>query len=386
MTTLQVDTAYWETGLWMLVVGIGSGMFNSPNTAAMMGTVPAKRRGIAAGARMMLQNTGAVLSIAFVLAIVTAAVPKPVLFKIFSGLASGLGQAKLDPFIANMHTALWVLAATSLVGAGGLAAAPAPPARRGGRARPHRRGGVVGMSDAELRLRIGEVAELTGTTPRTIRYYEEKGLLTEAPERESGRAPHLYGPGRRPAARAPAPARAARRLARRAQGAVRGRGDRVRPCGASSAPATTRCASARSSPSRSATWTASSSSSATAATRSPSSRPSSWPGGGACAPASATSTEPRRRHDRRPRRRPRGPVRRGARRGRRVLRGRPRRGVRPARPQRRRQDDHPARAHHAAAPDRGPRRGGRLRRAARVAGRAREHRLRPAGAERPTPP
>jgi MFS family permease len=102
----------------MLVVGIGSGMFNSPNTAAMMGTVPAKRRGIAAGARMMVQNTGAVLSIAFVLAIITAAVPKPVLFKIFSGLASGLGQAKLDPFIANMHTALWVLAATSLVGAG----------------------------------------------------------------------------------------------------------------------------------------------------------------------------------------------------------------------------------------------------------------------------
>jgi len=118
MTTLQVDTAYWETGLWMLIVGIGSGMFNSPNTAAMMGAVPAKRRGIAAGARTMLQNTGAVLSIAFVLAIVTAAVPKPVLFKIFSGLASGLGQAKLDPFIANMHTALWVLAATSLVGAG----------------------------------------------------------------------------------------------------------------------------------------------------------------------------------------------------------------------------------------------------------------------------
>jgi hypothetical protein len=84
----------------------------------MMGTVPACRRGIAAGARMMLQNTGAVLSIAFVLAIVTSAVPKDVLFKIFSGLASGLTDAQLAPFIQNMHTALWVLAATSLVGAG----------------------------------------------------------------------------------------------------------------------------------------------------------------------------------------------------------------------------------------------------------------------------
>jgi hypothetical protein len=84
----------------------------------MMGSVPAHRRGIAAGARTMLQNTGAVISIAFVLAIITAAVPEDVLFKIFSGLASGLSDAKLAPFIANMHTALWVLAATSLVGAG----------------------------------------------------------------------------------------------------------------------------------------------------------------------------------------------------------------------------------------------------------------------------
>jgi MFS family permease len=117
MTTLQPQSPYWQSTVWLLLVGIGSGMFNSPNTAAMMGTVPEHRRGIAAGARTMLQNTGAVISIAFVLAIVTAAVPKQVLFKIFSGLASGLSDAKLAPFIDNMHTALWVLAATSVVGA-----------------------------------------------------------------------------------------------------------------------------------------------------------------------------------------------------------------------------------------------------------------------------
>ncbi len=118
MTTLGVDTAYWQSALWLALVGVGSGMFNSPNTAAMMGTVPVHRRGIAAGARTMLQNTGAVLSIAFVMGIVTSAVPKDVLLAIFSGVASGLSAAQLNPFVHNMHTALWVLAATSLAGAG----------------------------------------------------------------------------------------------------------------------------------------------------------------------------------------------------------------------------------------------------------------------------
>jgi EmrB/QacA subfamily drug resistance transporter len=117
MTVLDVGTGYWVSAVWLTLVGVGSGMFNSPNTAAMMGTVPASRRGVAAGARMMLQNTGAVLSIAFVLAIVTTAVPKDVLFKIFSGVATGLSDAQLAPFVHNMHTALWVLAATSVVGA-----------------------------------------------------------------------------------------------------------------------------------------------------------------------------------------------------------------------------------------------------------------------------
>jgi DNA-binding transcriptional MerR regulator len=42
-------------------------------------------------------------------------------------------------------------------------------------------------------LRIGDVAKLAGTTPRTIRYYEELGLLPQAPERPSG-GHRLYSP------------------------------------------------------------------------------------------------------------------------------------------------------------------------------------------------
>ena len=45
------------------------------------------------------------------------------------------------------------------------------------------------MSNAQAsksELRIGEVAKLAGTTPRTIRYYEEIGLLPAAGGREPG--------------------------------------------------------------------------------------------------------------------------------------------------------------------------------------------------------
>jgi DNA-binding transcriptional MerR regulator len=47
---------------------------------------------------------------------------------------------------------------------------------------------VMGQPESEVRtMRIGEVAELTSTTPRTIRYYEEIGLLAGGTEREIGK-------------------------------------------------------------------------------------------------------------------------------------------------------------------------------------------------------
>jgi len=42
------------------------------------------------------------------------------------------------------------------------------------------------LSERGAELRIGEVAKLAGTTPRTIRYYEEIGLLPVSGGREPG--------------------------------------------------------------------------------------------------------------------------------------------------------------------------------------------------------
>ena len=183
MTTLQADSPYWQSAIWLALVGIGSGMFNSPNTAAMMGTVPPHRRGIAAGARMMLQNTGAVLSIAFVLAIITSVDPEDVLFKIFSGVRTGSRDAQLEPFIHNMHD--------GAVGAGRHLAgrrrrvAPAP------RAAP-RRAVAATAEVAGDRLRIGEVAKRRRARRRARSATTRRSASSPAAATATaGRAPHL---------------------------------------------------------------------------------------------------------------------------------------------------------------------------------------------------
>ena len=119
MTTLAGRHPLLAEQLWLLLVGIGSGMFNSPEHGGDDGHRARHRRGIAAGARTMLQNTGAVISIAFVLAIVTAAVPQagPVQ-DLLRPRQRALATRSSSRSSHNMHTALWVLALTSLVGAG----------------------------------------------------------------------------------------------------------------------------------------------------------------------------------------------------------------------------------------------------------------------------
>ena len=58
-TLIGVDTPYWEIALLMVVVGAGNGIFNSPNTRAIMNSVRPEQRGIASGTRTLLTNAGA---------------------------------------------------------------------------------------------------------------------------------------------------------------------------------------------------------------------------------------------------------------------------------------------------------------------------------------
>ena len=60
---LPVDFPYWAFALLIFCNGIGSGLFASPNTSAIMSSVPARHRGAASGMRATFQNSGISLSI-----------------------------------------------------------------------------------------------------------------------------------------------------------------------------------------------------------------------------------------------------------------------------------------------------------------------------------
>ncbi len=117
----HLTTPYWRLALWMGIAGIGSGLFNSPNTSSIMNAAGLKHRGEASGIRSLTTNTGMLVSIAFSLVLVTASIPKAAMLAIFAGTVQGLHgsaeTASLHGFIHGLHVAFWTMAGISLIAA-----------------------------------------------------------------------------------------------------------------------------------------------------------------------------------------------------------------------------------------------------------------------------
>jgi MFS family permease len=83
---LPVNFPYWAFALLVALNGIGSGMFASPNTSSIMGSVPASERGAASGMRSTFQNSGTALSIGVVFTLMIAGLSSSLPRTLFDGL------------------------------------------------------------------------------------------------------------------------------------------------------------------------------------------------------------------------------------------------------------------------------------------------------------
>jgi EmrB/QacA subfamily drug resistance transporter len=117
MMRINANTSLLELGIWMFIIGFGSGMFFSPNSREIMCAVPSDRRGIAAGVRTMMNNAGSVFSIALTMAIVSSSITSDAMQGLFTGTQIGSQGIAIAEFINGLKTAFAISFAISLLAA-----------------------------------------------------------------------------------------------------------------------------------------------------------------------------------------------------------------------------------------------------------------------------
>jgi EmrB/QacA subfamily drug resistance transporter len=83
LAMMQYDTPYWVIAIWMFVNGFGSGLFQPPNTSAIMASVPLDRRGTASAMRAFFNNTGMVISMTLALPLLISTIPLDQIMNMF---------------------------------------------------------------------------------------------------------------------------------------------------------------------------------------------------------------------------------------------------------------------------------------------------------------
>ena len=99
---VPVNFPYWVFALLIALNGIGSGMFASPNSSSIMGSVPARDRGAASGMRATFQNSGTAVSIGVVFTLMIAGLSRA----LPSTLSGGLTRVGVPSGVAHQIAAL----------------------------------------------------------------------------------------------------------------------------------------------------------------------------------------------------------------------------------------------------------------------------------------
>ena len=99
---IPVVFPYWIFALLIALNGIGSGMFASPNSSSIMGSVPARDRGVASGMRSTFQNSGTAISIGVVFTLMIAGLSS----SLPSTLSNGLVKVGVPSGVAHQVATL----------------------------------------------------------------------------------------------------------------------------------------------------------------------------------------------------------------------------------------------------------------------------------------
>ncbi len=119
LSTVTASTTYPILALVFGFLGIGNGMFVSPNISAIMGSVPANRRGIASAFRVTTFNVGLTASAGLAVLLLSLVVPYNTLTGLITGstaTTTSLVSNGAAQFMGGFKTAVFVLAILNCIG------------------------------------------------------------------------------------------------------------------------------------------------------------------------------------------------------------------------------------------------------------------------------
>ena len=99
---IPIDFSYAWFAVLIVANGVGVGMFSSPNSSAVMSSVPARQRGAASGMRSTFQNSGTALSIGIFFSLIVAGLSST----LSTTLTHGLQQQGVSAPVAHQVGAL----------------------------------------------------------------------------------------------------------------------------------------------------------------------------------------------------------------------------------------------------------------------------------------
>jgi len=101
LTLLPADFTYAPFAALLFLNGVSMGMFVSPNTAGVMNSIPADRRGVASGMLATFQNSGMTLSIGIFFSLMIAGLSSTLPAAMYGGLSAHDVPANLAHQVAN---------------------------------------------------------------------------------------------------------------------------------------------------------------------------------------------------------------------------------------------------------------------------------------------
>ncbi len=107
---VAVNTPYLDIAMLLVLGGLGTGLFASPNMSSIMGSVPAKRRAVASALRATFFNVGYTLSVNAVILLMTLKVPYSLITSMISSLTpTALSLSERTAFAGGLNFVYFVL-------------------------------------------------------------------------------------------------------------------------------------------------------------------------------------------------------------------------------------------------------------------------------------